>query len=329
MDNHPVIFYQKSSIEEMLKKQKLRFHLASCHLPQLQSKKKKNRRNTEPPVKYRPSSKYSTKLMKLNENSLPNDRLELKGNGMERLHMKEFILNNSKNCVKHCTRMEMYGNELSLPDRGTGSQSNYLKSHSSMDISAESYLQISSKALKEYVNIPVSSNPALTEELCSIVSEARDLNSEVTFVGLDTDRCNETSNKVKSSPKHIKYFDDGTEKYSTNNKNESVEEKSVSEITIPHGKIGKERFTKRETNAGPGLTPRGSHEGRQSSRLTYTPSTPPLFLSDEIYELPKGVSASKALLELRQTFCENIRRETEQLEFDLQELYLKKQLHQR
>ena len=269
--------------------------------------------------------------MKPSKNSLPNDRLELKGNGMERSHMKEFILNNSKNPVKHCTRMEMYGNELSLQDRGTESQSNYLKSHNSMDISAESYLRISSKAHKQYVNIPVSSNPALTEESCSMVSEARDLNSEVTFVGLDTDRCNETSNKVKSSPKHIKYFDDGTEKYSTNNKNESVEEKSISnsEITIPHGEIGKERFTKRETNTSPGLTPRESREDRQSSRLTYTPSTPPLFLSDEIYELPKGVSASKALLELRQTFCENIRRETEQLEFDLQELYLKKQLHQR
>ena len=100
--------------------------------------------------------------------------------------------------------------------------------------------------------------------------------------------------------------------------------------TVPGKDLEKERLTRKESKTGAGFNPSKSREDGLSSRLTNTPSTPaPLFLSDEVYELPKGVSPSKALIELRQTFCKNIRKETEQLEFDLQELYLKKQLHQR
>ncbi len=136
---------------------------------------------------------------------------------------------------------------------------------------------------------------------------------------IKTGKWNKTSNERDTAPNEMKYSSDNTGK---------SEEKTV--VQTPCTDLGKERLTNREiSNTGPGFTPSESCEDRLPSRLTYTPSTTPLFLSDEIYELPKGVSPSKALLELRQTFCENIRKETEQLEFDLQELYLKKQLHQR
>lgn len=339
IDNYPVVFHQKNSVDEMLKKQKMHFHLTSCRLPQLQSKTKKNTRKNEPRVKYLTSSKYSAKMMKLSKESLHMyNPLELKGNGMERLHcMKEFILNGSKNPEKHCSGnsfgMEMCGNELSLQGTSTGSQPNSSQSHKSMDrSSAESNDQISSKTHKQYVDIPVPSNPALTEESCSIVSEAGDLNSEAIFQELaETDRSSKNCNREENSPKDIKCFSDGIEKSSTADNDKSAEEnKSISQIMIPQVGSEKEELRKRESNTARGFTRRESREGRQSSRLTYIPSTPAsLFLSDEIYELPKGVSPSKALLELRQTFCENIKRETEQLQFDLQELYLKKQLHQR
>jgi hypothetical protein len=163
-------------------------------------------------------------------------------------------------------------------------------------------------------------NPALTDESCSIVSEARDLNSEIISLELKTEKFNKTSDEEKNAPNEIKCSPDNIDK---------SERKLVVPVEIPCNDLRKERLTKRESNTGSGFTPSESCEDRLPSRLTYTPSTTPLFLSEEIYELPKGVSPSKALLELRQTFCENIRKETEQLEFDLQQLYLKKQLHQR
>lgn len=313
----------------MLKKQKMRFHLTSCHLPKLQSMERTTKlKNTNYNSSESLSSGKHCKQLKSNVNkkSLLNDRLELKGNGMEiSHHMNEFV-NGNGNLPEHCDTnfdKEMFGKEQFLQDRDIRVQSHY--SHSSMDLSPESNRPLSNKTLfihKQYVvDIPVSlPNPALTDESCSIVSEARDLNSEIISLELKTEKFNKTSDEEKNAPNEIKCSPDNIDK---------SERKLVVPVEIPCNDLRKERLTKRESNTGSGFTPSESREDRLPSRLTYTPSTTPLFLSEEIYELPKGVSPSKALLELRQTFCENIRKETEQLEFDLQQLYLKKQLHQR
>ena len=318
----------------MLKKQKMRFHLTSCHLPKLRNRERRNTKNTnkKPSKKYLSSGKHGERLAKVNnKNLLFNDQLELKGNGMERSHYMNDLANGTAGKFTEGHRAdsnfhtaEMYDNKLFLQGKDTRVRSNY--SHSSMGLSRESNLPISSKTSSfvhdqctQYVDIPVSlPNPALTDESCSIVSEARDLSSEIISLEIKTGKWNKTSNERDTAPNEIKYSSDNTDK---------SEEKTV--LQNPCTDLGKVRLTKRESNTGPGFTPSESCEDRLPSRLTYTPSTTPLFLSDEIYELPKGVSPSKALLELRQTFCENIRKETEQLEFDLQELYLKKQLHQR
>jgi hypothetical protein len=311
----------------MLKKQKMRFHLTSCHLPKLQSMERTTKNTNYNSSGSLSSGKHCKQLKSnVNKKSLLNDRLELKGNGMEiSHHMNEFV-NGNGNLPEHCDTnfdKEMFGKEQFLQDRDIRVQSHY--SHSSMDLSPESNRPLSNKTLfihKQYVvDIPVSlPNPALTDESCSIVSEARDLNSEIISLELKTEKFNKTSDEEKNAPNEIKCSPDNIDK---------SERKLVVPVEIPCNDLRKERLTKRESNTGSGFTPSESCEDRLPSRLTYTPSTTPLFLSEEIYELPKGVSPSKALLELRQTFCENIRKETEQLEFDLQQLYLKKQLHQR
>jgi hypothetical protein len=97
----------------------------------------------------------------VNKKSLLNDRLELKGNGMEiSHHMNEFV-NGNGNLPEHCDTnfdKEMFGKEQFLQDRDIRVQSHY--SHSSMDLSPESNRPLSNKTLfihKQYVvDIPVS-----------------------------------------------------------------------------------------------------------------------------------------------------------------------------
>jgi hypothetical protein len=343
VDSRPVVFYQKDLVQEMLKKQKMRFHLSSCHLPKLRNMEK-NTNNTK--SKYNTSienlSSLNGKHGRLSKNVSKksflclNDQLELKGNAMvNRTDANKLVNGAGKFPEEHCNDKNLYTeimcnttdeDEVLLQNKDTRVQSCY--KHTSTNVSRERNLSMSEKTSSfvqnQYVDIPVSlPNPALTDESCSIISEARDLNSEIISLEIKTDqKCNKPFDEERYSRNETKCFSDNTDS--------GLDMKSMSHVeTAPCNDLGKVKLTKRENETNPGFDPSGSHEDRLPSRLTYTPSTPPLFLSDEVYELPKGVSPSKALIELRQTFCENIRRETTQLEFDLQELYLKKQLHQR
>ena len=337
VESDPVVFYQKKSVAEMLQRQKMRFHLTSCNLPKLHAQNTENNTRCKPSTKNLSSGKHGSLSKNVNKKSLFSDRLkdqlELKGNAMVNgADTKGFVYSAAKFPEKHCSiknfNSEMCDNELLLQGKDTRVQSCY--THTTTNVSRESNLplsdQTSSFVPNQYVDIPVSlPNPALTDESCSIISEARDLNGEIISLEIKTDqKCIKPSSSEEGNTRNeIECSSDNIHRYN--------ELKSTPhEETAPCKHLEKERITRRESKTGSGFNPSKSREDGLSSRLTHTPSTPaPLFLSDEVYELPKGVSPSKGLIELRQTFCKNIRKEAEQLEFDLQELYLKKQLHQR
>ncbi|XP_028404546.1 uncharacterized protein LOC114527125 isoform X1 [Dendronephthya gigantea] len=319
---HPVVFHEKKSVEEMLKKQKVGFHLSSCHLPDLKTKKG--------PEKYLSGGKGRKKMMAHKKSPL-NNQLELKGSGLKNFnYTNTFVNGNWKFPEQLDVGAKFHSERYKGKDFCNQAKDSSLHSHcSSIDISRVDDTQMERKTLcgtNQYVEIPVSlPNPALTDESCSIISDGRDLNSEIMSFDKKSDtEFNKTSSGTKSAENDV-------QDKSSENTDEQRVRKSVNQVTVPVG-IADDDFelTKKECFTGAGYsTSRESRMSRQSSRLTYTPSTPPVFLSNDIPEFPKGVSPSKALLELRQTFCENIRKETEQLEFDLQELCLKKQLHDR
>ena len=277
----------------------------------------------KPSVKFLSSRKNGKTLRKTYQDGLPVKELKLKGNRMGKFHYK--MVEGTRSLPAEIYTDNNFRKEISggYEKRDTTIQSH--QSRESISISTETNPPISSFVHKQYVDIPLPlSNPVLTDESCSIVSDGRDLN-EIITLELKTDRCSKLSNEEKNVSNVIneKACCPDDEKVSPDNSNKN-ERRCTSQIitaieTSCNG-LENEMFRKRESNTAP---------ARSSTYSKYTPSTPPLFLSDEIYELPKGISPSKALLELRQTFCENIRKETEQLEFDLQELYLKKKIHQR
>lgn len=302
----------------MLVKQKVGFHLSSCHLPNLLKSKKSPEKNLS-----------SGRKQMRHKKSSSNHQLELKGSGLKNFHhTKKFVNGNWKFFEELDVGAKFHEKKYKRNDFCTQARDSGLHSHCSpIDISRVKDTPLERKTLctNQYVEIPVSiPNPALTDESCSIISDGRDLNSEMISFEKSDKFC-KTSSETKPADNEMQ------EKSFSEDTDEQRVRKSVTKVTVPLG-IPNNDFGLRRNYcySGPGYyTPRESRMSRQSSRLTYTPSTPPLFLSNDILEFPKGVSPSKALLELRQTFCENIRRETEQLEFDLQELYLKKQLHQR
>ena len=169
----------------------MRFHLTSCQLPKLHVKNTEKITRCKPSIKNLSNGKHSSLSKIVNKKSLftdqLKDQLELKGNAMVNSADTNGLVYSvdkfpEKNCNHKNLNSEMCGNELSLQGKDTRVQSCY--THTTTNVSRESNFPMSDKTSSfehnQYVDIPVSlPNPALADESCSIISEARDLNSEI------------------------------------------------------------------------------------------------------------------------------------------------------
>ena len=324
----------------MLKKRTIKSQLASCCVPQFHVKEE----NTKITEKRRRKD-----AGQLRSGPFKTDKLELRGRGMENImtELRQFSLHgfSENNLRSTIEESNVHGWNMK---RSTVQPSVERKSNSLMILENRTATATSPKkapdetaALSNKLQFDIS--VCLPNASCAGEDLTKD--SE-TFIS-------ETDSKLESKPSDVnsgklssqEIIDDS--KSLTNittvggDTNRVSSSASISEtaVELDNGKpISKKKLRENNLSSNscpnlPKFTESSSNQRSASTRCVHTPLTrcvhTPLFLADDIIELPRGISPSKTLMELRQSFCENIRKETRQLEFDLQELYLKKQLHNR
>lgn len=291
-------------------------------MPKLQSVQKKDGKaiNSKSRHSLYLSNGKHEQMTNVKKSTLLHHRLRLKGNQIKSANENyvntnfykggRLFLNGSED------RIQSHSSSMAVSDLHSRSENGSNEEH----VDTSVYQQCTHH---EYVEIPVPKS-ALTDESCSIVSELKDLSGDG-IAEISTPR----RLTAASLDEHnvLNELDKFASRSDTNIRKSSTQE----EINCGNN-FGKRTFMDGENNTSSrciSSKSREDHDPQISSCLTYNPCSPPLFLREGTHELFKGASPSKVLLELRQTFCENMRKETEQLEFDLQELYLKKQLHKR
>ena len=313
----------------MLKKKTIKSHLASCCVPQFHVKKEnttiteKRRRKDAGQLRSRP---------------FKTDKLELRGRGMENTmtDLRQFSLHEfSEKNLRNESNVHGWNMKRSTMQPSVERKCNSLMilENRTATITSPKKAPDESAGLSNKLQFDIS--VCLPNASCAGEDPTEDFE---TFIS-------ETNSKLESKPSDVnsgklssqEIIDDSKSLATTTtdggNTNRVSSSASISEtaVELNNGKpISKKKLRENSLSSNscpnlPKFTESSPNQRSASTRCVHTP----LFLADDIIELPRGVSPSKTLMELRQSFCENIRKETRQLEFDLQELYLKKQLHNR
>lgn len=319
----------------MLRKRTIKSQLASCCLPQFHVKEESTKIST--------AEKRRKDAKQLRSRPFKTDKLELRGRGLREMEktMTDLRLFSSHEFrEKHLVRSTI--NESNVYGWDSKRNGNSLMMLGNINattkrhvtpITSPKYVSDETAALSNKLQFDISvclPNASCTgDELTAkdsetFISETNKLDSQTKPSDVNSGKLSASQEIIEDSK--ITTYDDNTNRVSPS---ASIPETAVElNNDKPIYKPKKLRENNLSSNSCPNLPRFTESSPNQRSDSSWRVRTP-LFLADDVIELPRGVSPSKALMELRQTFCENIRKETRQLEFDLQELYLKKRLHNR